>query len=414
MQTKDVITLPSPPHEQRVLKIESVKHSTGPNNRILSGWRKNFVHMRMILDLTQLAWSAYRSAGDVKRGLNYLSRLRQKFFGNKNLKKIAYIDGKYYLSLYNPGWKGDIFRKFMLTQLNDFKPVNFETYRFNNVIIAITKKCALQCDHCFEWENLNKKEHLSTPDLIDIIAKLQKEGVSEIQFSGGEPLLKVDRIIDILNSSDKKYTSFWIDTSGFKFTRENAVRLKAAGLTGVIISLDHYIPELHNKFRGFKDAFYWAETAVKNALEQNFVVTLSVCITRELATRENLLRYMDLSKKMGVVFVQFLEPKAVGHFLGKDVLLLPEHIEIIEEVYQEMNFSNNYLSYPIITYHGFYQRRNGCFSGGYKGFYIDTDGDVNPCPFCQKKSGNLKNCDVDEAVSSLKSSGCGDFSTFSL
>lgn len=414
METKEVITLPSPPREQRVLQKTSVKHITDSQNQILSGWRKNYVHMRMALDLVQLAWSVFGNVGDVLRSLKYLSSLRQKFLGSKKLKKIAYVDGKYYLSLYNPGWKGDIFRKFMLTHLNDLKPVNFETYRFNNVIIAITKKCALQCDHCFEWENLNKKEQLSTQELIEIIGKLQKEGVSEIQFSGGEPLLKVDRIIDILNSSDKTYTSFWIDTSGFKFTSENAVRLKAAGLTGVIVSLDHYIPELHNNFRNFKDAFYWAETAVKNALEQNFVVTLSVCITREMATRENLLNYMDLSKKMGVAFVQFLEPKAVGHYLGKDVLLLPEHIKIIEEVYLEMNFSNKYLSHPIITYHGLYQRRNGCFSGGYKGFYIDTDGDANPCPFCRKKSGNLRDCTVNEVASSLQSSGCGDFSTFSL
>lgn len=387
--------------------------STTTRTTIISGWRKNYIYSQIIFSLLKIAWECYKNPGDVIKGLHYLRSLRKKFLGDFELKKIAKVDGKYYPYLYGPGYKGDIFKKFMISQLNDFKPVRQETYRFNNVIMAITKKCSLQCDHCFEWESLNKKEILSTAELIEIVQKLQTQGVSEIQFSGGEPLLKVDRIIKILNSADKRFTSFWIDTSGFKFTQENARLLKVAGLTGVFVSLDHFDPALHNKFRGFKDAFYWAETAVRNALEQGFVVSLSVCITREFARRENLLKYMEMAKDMGVAFVQFLEPKAVGHFSGKEVLLLPEHLETVEKIYTEFNFSSKFLSYPFITYHGYYQRRHGCFSGGYKGFYIDTDGDINPCPFCQKKSGNLLEGDIEDTLEALKNSGCGEYSRFS-
>ena len=389
------------------------EESTSPRSTIISGWRKNYINIRIIFSIIKIARECYKNPVDVVKGLKYLISLRKKFIGDFRIRKIAQVDGKYYRFLYGPGWNSDTFKKFMISQLNDYKPVGQETYRFNNVIIAITKKCSLQCDHCFEWESLNKKENLSTGELIEIVQKLQNQGVSEIQFSGGEPLLKIDRIIEILNSADKKSTSFWIDTSGFKFTEENARRLKAAGLTGVFISLDHFDPALHNRFRGFKDAFAWAETAVKNALAQGFVVSLSVCITREFANRENLLAYMEMARNLGVPFVQFLEPKAIGHFSGKDVLLLPEHLEIVEEIYTEFNFSPKYLSYPIITYHGYYQRRHGCFSGGYKGFYIDTDGDINPCPFCQKKSGNLLEGDLESTLASLKNSGCIDYSRFS-
>ncbi|SOC80478.1 Radical SAM superfamily enzyme, MoaA/NifB/PqqE/SkfB family [Salinimicrobium sediminis] len=411
METENLITA-RPLKRVPVHPIEA-SPAPVPSNLILSGWRKRYIHSRMVLSLIKLAWESYGNTRDVFRGLQYLVRLRKNFFGDTRLKKIAYANRQYYLSLYNPGWNGDIFRKFMQSQLNDYKPVKQKINRFNNVIIAITKKCSLQCDHCFEWESLNKKESLSTADFIGMVEKLQKQGVSEIQFSGGEPMLKVDRILEILNHAEKRFTSFWIDTSGFKFTAENARRLKEAGLTGIIVSLDHFDPAVRNKFRGFKNAFYWAETAVKNALEQDFVVTLSLCITREFATKENLLRYMQMARKMGVAFVQFLEPKAVGHYRGKDVLLQPEQIAIIEKVYLEMNFSNNYLSYPIVTYHGFYHRRSGCFSGGYKGFYVDTDGDINPCPFCRKKSGNLKEQDLDLALNNLRNNACSDYATFS-
>lgn len=392
---------------------KDVRRNAPAPSVIVSGWRKNLILGRIILSLAGIAWECYRNPVDVVRSLQYLTRLRKKFFGDFNLKKVASIDGKYYLYLYSPGWEAGNYRKFMVSHLNDFKPVRQETNRYNNVIMALTKKCALQCEHCFEWENLNKKEQLSNGDLIKMVERLQKLGVSEIQFSGGEPLLKVDRIIEILNRADKRATTFWIDTSGFKFTEENAKRLKAAGLTGVFVSLDHFDPALHNKFRGFKDAFFWAETAVRNALKQGFVVTLSLCITREFANRENLLKYMELAREMGVAFVQFLEPKAVGHFAGKDVTLLPEHIKVVEEIYTKYNFSSKYLSYPIITYHGYYQRRYGCFSGGYKGFYVDTDGYINPCPFCQKKSGNLLDEDLEATLSMLRNNGCGGYPRFS-
>lgn len=409
METENVLQV----QLRDVATSKNLKETACTRSTIISGWRKNYIHLHIIFSLLKIAWECYKNPVDVLRGIHYLKNLRKKFIGDFRLKKIAQVDDQYYISLYNPGWKGDIFKRFMISQLNDFKPVRQDTYRFNNVIMAITKKCSLQCDHCFEWESLNKKENLSTSDLIEIVHKLQKQGVSEIQFSGGEPLLKIDRIIEILNAADKRSTSFWIDTSGFKFTGENARLLKLAGLTGVFVSLDHFDPPLHNKFRGFKDAFSWAETAVKNALEQGFVVSLSLCITREFATREKLLKYMEMAREMRVAFVQFLEPKAVGHFSGKDVLLLPEHLAIVEKIYTQFNFSSKYLSYPIITYHGYYQRRYGCFSGGYKGLYIDTDGDINPCPFCQKKSGNLLDGDLEATLTSLKNSGCIEYTRFS-
>ncbi|MEZ4850459.1 MAG: hypothetical protein R3B93_17980 [Bacteroidia bacterium] len=36
-------------------------------------------------------------------------------------------------------------------------------------------------------------------------------------------------------------SDFWIYTSGFGFTREHAFKLKASGLTGIIVSIDHLI-----------------------------------------------------------------------------------------------------------------------------------------------------------------------------
>jgi len=391
---------------------DSIGKSLYPNNHIISGLKQELIHLRLKFSLFKIAMNAYNNPLDWIKSIQYLIKLRRKFLGNHKLQKLVHVNGKYYMGLYTPGWKGEVYERFILSQLNDFKKVKQEVNRFNTVFVAITKKCALQCEHCYEWENLNKKDVLTPEKLIKTVAKLQDYGVSHIQFLGGEPLLKMDTLVDVLMHS-KKTTDFWITTSGFKLTKLNAKRLKEAGLTGVIVSLDHYIPERHNEFRRFKDAYYWVEEAIKNAHENDLTVALSICTTREFVSSTNLMAYMELAKKLKVSFVQFLEPKAVGHFAKKDVLLKDDQIAILERFFMKMNFDKAYKTYPILTYHGYYQRRQGCYSAGIKGLYVDTDGDINACPFCHKKSGNiLDNC-FDKHLAALKVSGCSTYNSTS-
>ncbi len=375
---------------------------------ILSGLKQKIMHIRLKLSLIVIATTCYTNPLDWFRSLRYLIKLRRKFLGDYKLQKMAYIDEKYYMGLYTPGWNSEVYKQFIASQLHDFKPIKSKANRFNTVFLAITKKCALQCDHCYEWDNLNKKDILSAEKINQIVGRLQEKGVSQIQFSGGEPLLKIDTLVDVINQAQKK-TDFWVATSGYKLTNDNAYRLKQAGLTGVIISLDHFIPEKHNKFRHFKDAYYWVEQGVQNAHKNNLVVALSVCVTKEFISQNNLMSYMQLAKKLKVAFVQFLEPKAVGHYKNRNVELQKEHIDIIEHFFLKMNFKKEFNMFPIITYHGYYQRRQGCFSAGIKGFYIDTDGDINACPFCNKKNGNILDSNFEGHITSLQETGCSSY-----
>jgi len=379
--------------------------------RMVSGLRLKFIQLRIKVTLLSVIIKCYRNPLDWIRALLYLIRLRRRFLGNDKVCKMVYVNGKYHIGLYTPGWKSPIYERFIASQLHDFKPVAKGTVnRFNNVFFAITKKCALQCEHCFEWENLNKKEVLSDKELQDIVKRIQEKGVSQIHLSGGEPLIKMDTLVALLNNADKS-SEFWLVTSGFKLTNTNARRLKEAGLTGAVISLDHFIPEAHNTFRHFKDAYYWVEEAVKNANNNHLMTALSLCTTKEFISESNLMAYMELAKELKVSFVQFLEPKAVGHYANKEVLLNTQEIAVVEKFFRKMNFTPAYSSYPIIIYHGYYQRRQGCLSGGKKGLYVDTDGDINPCPFCHKKTGNVLDTDFDNHLDVLASGGCSAFNS---
>ena len=124
--------------------------------------------------------------------------------------------------------------------------------------------------------------------------------------------------------------------------------------------------------------------------------------------------YADFAKSLGVSFIQILEPKAVGHYKDKDVLLTKEHEAILTKFYLQMNYEKKYSGYPIITYHGYHQRQIGCFGSGNRNLYVDTDGDIHACPFCRQKMGNVLSDDLSASIENLQAAGCRDFQPASM
>jgi len=388
--------------------IMVASNRVGAPQKIISGLRKEFIQLLVDFRIFKIVLTRYKNIKDTIKIIKAFTKLRRKVLGDQKIKKVACIAGKYYWDLYTPGYGSKAFTSFFEGEANRIIPLIKKANRFTNVFIALTKKCPLQCEHCFEWDTLNKKETLTLSDIQSVVKKFQDKGTAQIQLTGGEPLLCVNDIIEILTSA-QPLTEFWILSSGYNLNIENALKLKKAGLTGIVISLDHFDPQHHNEFRGNTKSFEWVQLAVKNSIEANLVTALSICVTSSFVTEQNLITYADLAKKMGVSFIQILEPKPVGHYKGLDVLLKREHEEILENFYLKMNYEKKYSSYPIVTYHGYHQRHIGCFGAGNRNLYVDTDGDLQACPFCQNKMGNALTEDLDQSIETLLTTGCHSF-----
>ena len=322
------------------------------------GARKRKLHRRRLIKNAIVILRLYRTPGKVIRILNLIRKRRNEIAGGKNVYKVVSIAKKHFWRINIPAWESPLFDTFLYSELYRLEPHNHSKHRLTLTYLAITKKCPLKCEHCFEWDNLNKKEKISTANIDTMIENLQSIGSTNIAFTGGEPMLRVKEIIGAI----KKYkdnSAFWILTSGFNFTSENAHALKVAGLTGLVISIDHHDPYQHDVFRRTEGSFRDALTAVKFGIENDFVTAISTCITQSNATREYLDEFMRFAKDLGVGFVQFLEPKPVGHYALKNVMLKPEHLKLLEEVFLSYNQEVAYRDFPIIVYHGYYQRRVG-------------------------------------------------------
>ena len=253
---------------------------------------------------------------------------------------------------------------------------------------------------------LNKPENLTREELKLIIHRFHELGISQVQLSGGEPLNRFNDIIYLLNHKEPG-TDFWLYSSGYSLSTEKAKLLQQNGLTGVVISIDHYMPGEHDRFRGVNNAWLNAQSAIRNALHEGLAVTLSCCVTRSFCTRDNLDKYMEMAKDAGVAFVQMLEPRAVGHYEGKDVCLKKDDIQILEEFYENYSQDPDRKDYPILTYHSYHVRRAGCQGSARDYVYVDTNGFIQSCPFCTQKWFSALEDDLQSNLMKMKSIGCG-------
>lgn len=374
-----------------------------PKNRS-TGSRQILIRRLIWINILFVALRVFKNPFVAIKNLNALRQLRNRYRSNKALPKYARSGKRYFVNYNTPGWPSPAFNRYAAHQLRRFSAAPVPT--LHTLVFAITKKCGFQCEHCCEWLNLNKAETLSKEDLLLIIHRFHALGIAQVQLSGGEPLNRLHDIYFLLDNAPKGI-DFWLYTTGHSLTQSKARSLKESGLTGITISLDHCEEEKHNAFRGIKDAFEKAIQAARFAREQDMLVCFSLCATREFISEENLLKYAALARQLDVSFIQVLEPKAVGHYAGKDVLLNNEQQLILETFTDTFNYDPAYAAYPTIVYHDYNKRRFGCSGSGADYVYVDTDGHVHTCPFCQQKLFSAFDDALPGLLLQMKTSGCG-------
>lgn len=376
------------PHNTKASPVASVRTKGAPPQGVVLGLRTLWVRYRVRLHIFLLALRSYASLRDAVKAVRAMMHFKKEVYGGSDIKMVR-CGRQYFFSIYAPGYPSRAFNDYVRSELHRFVPLRAKANKLSFLFFAITRKCPLQCEHCFEWDRLNGEETFTAEELQKVVAYYQQEGAAQFHLSGGEPMARFKDMEALIAGADKR-SEFWVLTSGLNVTPENARRLKEAGATGVVVSLDHFDAGAHNTFRGTPRAYQWALEAIGNARAAGLVVAVTVCATRAFTTPENLMHYAEYVQSLGVSFVQVLEPKAVGHYRGKKVTLDWQQLQVLEDFYTMLNFDPRYKDFPVVLYHGYHQRRIGCLSAGDRNLYIDSEGYVNACPFCQSRSYHVK------------------------
>jgi radical SAM protein with 4Fe4S-binding SPASM domain len=173
------------------------------------------------------------------------------------------------------------------------------------IVWNLTYQCNLKCKHCYENAGGKKRPELSTEEakqVLDILSKLAGIGLPALSFSGGEPLARRD-FFELAAYAKKRIGYVSIASNGTLITRDNAKRIKDAGIDYAEISIDGATPEVHDDFRGIPKAYERAMNGVKNCIEEG----IDTCIATVLH-RDNLAeigKLISLTKQLGARFMHF-------------------------------------------------------------------------------------------------------------
>lgn len=380
-------------------------------NRIKSpmvhGAAKQLVKLMLWSNIMSLIIKRQRGIVSGLDGVRTMMEGRKKAGHRRTTFKYATSSGRWFWDLYSPGWPSRSFNSFIVNSVGVVIS-GIASKGLQTIVLGVTQRCVLSCKHCYEAKNRNRPDVLSLDHLKSIVDMVRDYGVSQIQFSGGEPLMRYNDICELMQHGGSTM-DYWILTSGYGLTPETAHKLKNAGLTGVCLSCDHWDPQKHSEFRGYADAFTLVLSAASAACKAGLMLCLSLCATRSFVSEPDLERYAELARSLGAGFIQVLEPRAVGGFAQADIALSGEQIGLLERFYERMNFDPRYAHFPAVCYHGYNQRRVGCFGAGERYLYIDPSGEVHACPFCQGSAGNCLREPLGVLIGRLRARKCHAF-----
>ncbi len=123
---------------------------------------------------------------------------------------------------------------------------------FNPIIsleFIYTKKCNIKCDHCINNCGPFETSKVDLNTCLSVLPLLKEEGIKEIGFTGGEPLLYFDEMIALFSAAKKNKVNPKLISNGFwgsspEKTEKMLSKLVSAGLMCLNISTDNF----HVKF----------------------------------------------------------------------------------------------------------------------------------------------------------------------
>lgn len=349
----------------------------------LTGWRRIPVYTRIVFRVVcRYAVVALRGGMPLRTYPRFLWRAFL-FLLTVRHNKIVKIGGLYKLQLYMPAYPTPAFWH-VLEKL--YRPVPGPL----SVVLSMTRACTYECPHCYQ--RLDKGQDLDIDRLADVVRSMQAIGVSMFDIEGGEPLLRCDRMVRLLETLDDR-AEVWMNTTGAELTNEKLDRLVEAGLKGVMVSIHAPDAATHDAFTGVPGSFRVACDALDRFGERGLFTTINCCPSPDTILEGGLERIVELGKAHACSFVQVIHLKAAGGWLGQgDVGGPPEHIERVRALHLAYNGGGDLREHPGVAAQVFDEQAElfGCTAGGIDRFYVGADGEVQPCEFLNVSFGNVQ------------------------
>lgn len=147
----------------------------------------------------------------------------------------------------------------------------------------LTLACNLSCSHCGSSAGHTRQNELTTEEALKICDQFAALLVREVDFTGGEALLRPDWSVIASYLVDKGIAVNLL-TNGFNLRAKTVAKIKEAGISAVGISLDG-LAATHDKIRGegsFKSVLSSIQMFQEAAVPMNVITTVNALNLEEL------------------------------------------------------------------------------------------------------------------------------------
>jgi len=268
--------------------------------------------------------------------------------------------------------------------------------------LDVTNKCNLNCAHCGAAGSTCEHD-LSLEQVYNLLAQMVQLNCYEMILAGGEPFCRPD-IMDILTRASEHRIYTAILTNGTMIDEDKVVGLSQLPyLTYVRISMEAVGAEL-DSLRGKQGITEDIKAAIRLLKAQNITVGINMAIGPQ--NIHQLKEVLDFALEQKVNFVRFAPLELVGRS-KEEVIDEAFYIDAMNRILTMMGDYSNYLNQELAPLPVQSNQLSGCFltgcPAGYFSFSIESNGDVNLCPFIQEESNlNIKHSSLAEIWKELQ------------
>ena len=266
----------------------------------------------------------------------------------------------------------------------------------------LTRRCNLECAHCYiaAGPTESAADELTTNECLRIAEEiLALNPAPMFILSGGEPLLR-DDLCTIASFVSARGATVVVGTNGTLLTEERIAALKAAGVSGVAVSVDSLDAHRHDNFRHGRGSLQATTAALGRLREHRLDFIVQTTATR--GNRSEVARLIDWAAEQGAVSFNLYFLVATGRGARLTDLAPVEYEELLDELVAHhrrhlgrmmvrAKCAPHFMRHlhqaapdsPILNY----ETRCPC---GVQYCRITPDGKLTPCPYIPTPAGDLR------------------------
>jgi PqqA peptide cyclase len=252
--------------------------------------------------------------------------------------------------------------------------------RIYTLIAELSYRCPLRCPYCSNpLDFQQRRDELETSDWLRVLDEAAALGALQVNFTGGEPLLREDLEALVRRASELDMYSSLI-TSGVPLERERLAGLKALGLNAVQLSLQDPRESACNRIAGMNGYQHKLEVA-RWIKELGFPLTLNVVLHRE--NIDQVEAAVALAETLNADRLELANTQYLGWALVNRDALLPSQaqIESAREIARSAKARLKGRIEILFVLPDYYSDRPKACMGGWAQRYllVTPQGEVLPC-----------------------------------